>query len=164
MWLALLCRVMCFPFCLTCPASAYGDLADLCCSYLCSLCCCPALQQHVLLFALSPAQLFRFPVPCSAVVQAVSHQLQCTAGCACLVVNCTLQQQCVPEERGVSCCCRPAIAHVLSYTQLGRVTQIVGARGYLKGASEVLLLSQLPLAQATACSGHCRCPLEGARC
>ncbi|DBA81449.1 TPA: hypothetical protein ACH3X1_007233 [Trebouxia sp. C0004] len=32
-----------------------------------------------------------------------------------------------------------AMAQVLAYTQLARVTQIAGARGYLKGASEALL-------------------------
>ena len=33
--------------------------------------------------------------------------------------------------------CRPMMSFVLSFTRIGRVTQIVGARGFIKGASEV---------------------------
>ena len=44
------------------------------------------------------------------------------------------------DNKGVIWCCRSAIAQVLAYTQLTRVTQIAGARGYLKGASEVFTL------------------------
>ena len=44
------------------------------------------------------------------------------------------------DNKGVIWCCRSAIAQVLAYTQLTRVTQIAGARGYLKGASEVFHL------------------------
>ncbi len=51
-----------------------------------------------------------------------------------------LWQQSVLDNIGVMWCCRSAIAQVLAYTQLTRVTQIAGARGYLKGASEVLTL------------------------
>lgn len=34
-------------------------------------------------------------------------------------------------------CCRPVMSFVMSFTRLPRVTQIVGARGFIKGASEV---------------------------
>ncbi len=57
-----------------------------------------------------------------------------------------LWQQRVLDTKGVMWCCRSAIAQVLAYTQLARVTQIAGARGYLKGASEVLTLQQPPSA------------------
>ena len=57
-----------------------------------------------------------------------------------------LWQQCVLDNTGVMLCCRWAIAQVLAHTQLARVTQIAGARGYLKGASEVLTLYLPPLA------------------
>lgn len=58
-----------------------------------------------------------------------------------------LWQQRMLDNKGVMWCCRSAVAQVLAYTQLARVTHIAGARGYLKGASEVFTLYQPPLAQ-----------------
>ena len=57
-----------------------------------------------------------------------------------------LWQQRMLDNTGVMWRCRSAIAQVLAYTQLARVTQIAGARGYLKGASEVFTLHQPPSA------------------
>ena len=33
--------------------------------------------------------------------------------------------------------CRPVMSFVMSFTRISRVTQIVGARGFIKGACEV---------------------------